>query len=441
MDITKEFELVYYGINYILLTIGFLGLFPKLGIKKYVAFIPYYRIFKLAQSVDREDEGVVFVVSAIVTSFIAPAVALFFEDAMSYISQMWVTKAILGIEVAVIIAVMIYELRIYYAVCDAFGKKASWAIVWLIAGFIPAIKWGYDKKIGNVYNKIERAAPISGVEADESSDGLVVNLESRRVWESFRRKYLLRDIHMNIKPGKMVLLLGGSGSGKTTMINAIIGYEPAKAKILLNGEDVYKQYDKMKYKIAMVPQQDLMRYDDTVLRTLSDAAVLRLPEEVSAKERNKKVHQVLDDFGLAPVKLSEVQKLSGGQKKRLSIAMEFISDPYLFVLDEPDSGLDGVLARDLMTRLREIADQGKIVIVITHSPDRVLDLFDDVIVLAKDANKTGRLVFYGSVDECKEFFGTDKMENVVKMINRKNEGGEGKADELISKYMEVSNGK
>lgn len=84
-----------------------------------------------------------------------------------------------------------------------------------------------------------------------------------------------------------------------------------------------------------------------------------------------------------------VAKLSGGQRKRLSIAMEFISNPSLFILDEPDSGLDGVMARELFEQLRLIADQGKIIIVITHTPDRVIDLFDDVIVLAKDAKRTG----------------------------------------------------
>ena len=119
--------------------------------------------------------------------------------------------------------------------------------------------------------------------------------------------------------------------------------------------------------------------------------------------------------------------------------MEFVSNPSLFILDEPDSGLDGVLARELMEHLHKISREGKIVIVITHTPDRVIDLFDDVIVLAKDADLTGRLVFYGSITEARTFFGREKMEDVVKMINRKDEGGEGMADELIVRYREVQN--
>ena len=145
-------------------------------------------------------------------------------------------------------------------------------------------------------------------------------------------------------------------------------------------------------------------------------------------------------FGLEPVKNNLVEKLSGGQKKRASIAMEFISNPSLFILDEPDSGLDGVMARELMEQLRAIANQGKIVIVITHTPDRVIDLFDDVIVLAKDKNRTGRLAFFGPIEEARAFFGKEKMEEVVMAINRKEEGGEGRADEFIERYAEVQNG-
>lgn len=170
---------------------------------------------------------------------------------------------------------------------------------------------------------------------------------------------------------------------------------------------------------------DLIRYNDTVRKTVEDAALLKLPVEVTKEEREEKIQNTLEIFGLHTVQNNLVGKQSGGQKKRTSIATEFVSDPSLFILDEPDSGLDGVLARDLMERLHAIAKKGKIVIVITHSPDRVIDLFDRVIILAKDKNGTGRLVFEGSVEGCRSFFGRERMEDVVKMINRRDEGGEG----------------
>ena len=168
--------------------------------------------------------------------------------------------------------------------------------------------------------------------------------------------------------------------------------------------------------------------------TLIDAALMRLPVEMSTMERENRIAYVLDLFGLTSVKNSLVDKLSGGQRKRLSIAMELITDPDLFILDEPDSGLDGVVARKLFEKLREIADEGKIVIVITHTPDRVIDLFDDVIVLAKDATRTGRLAYYGPVKEAYDFFGKESMEEILLSINQKDEGGEGRADEFVEKY-------
>ena len=264
-----------------------------------------------------------------------------------------------------------------------------------------------------------------------------MNLEERTAREFLKKKYLLRDIHLNIQPGHMVLLLGGSGAGKTTFLNAVNGYEPAKAEVTVNGRNMYKNYKEMQYDIGFVPQADLIRGCDTVYRTLMDTAMLRLPNSFSRSERQERVEEVMDIFGLTPVKGNLVSKLSGGQRKRLSIAMEFISNPTLFILDEPDSGLDGVMARELFLQLRKIADQGKIIIVITHTPDRVIDLFDDVIVLAKDAKRTGRLAWFGPIDEARAFFGKEKMEEIVKSVNREEEGGEGRADEFILKYAEV----
>ena len=168
--------------------------------------------------------------------------------------------------------------------------------------------------------------------------------------------------------------------------------------------------------------------------TLFNSAQLRMPTTITYKEMKQRVEDVLEQFGLASLKDSLVKSLSGGQRKRLSIACEYIGDPSLFILDEPDSGLDGVIARELIERLRAIADTGKIVIVITHTPDRVVDLFDHIIVLAKDSKKVGRLAYYGTIDGARKFFGKQKMEEIVKCVNTVEEGGEGRADELIETF-------
>ena len=193
----------------------------------------------------------------------------------------------------------------------------------------------------------------------------------------------------------------------------------------------------MQYETGFVPQQDLMRYGDTVRNTLIDISAWRLPKDAAIKIRRQRVVEIMEMFGLTSIRNSQIKKLSGGQRKRLSIAMELISNPSLFILDEPDSGLDGVMARELMTQLRRAANTGTIVIVITHTPDRVIDFFDDVIVLAKDSSQVGRLAFYGSIPEAREFFGCEKMEEIVKLINQKEEGGSGRADEFIRKFTEL----
>ncbi len=269
------------------------------------------------------------------------------------------------------------------------------------------------------------------------NNDLEIHIQERSVRSMFKKQILLKDINLTVEPGNMVLILGGSGAGKTTFINAVTGYEKAKADIKQGDLDVYSDYAKMKYNIGMVPQQDLLRGDDTVIMTLTNAAEMRMPSTSSSIDRKERVQNTLDLFGLDSVKNELVDKLSGGQRKRLSIAVEFVANPSLFILDEPDSGLDGVMARDLMKQLRNIADQHKIVMVITHTPDRVIDLFDKVIVLAKNSSHTGQLAFYGTIDEAKKFFGKESMEDIVLTINSVGEGGEGQADLYIEKFAKL----
>ncbi|MBR4940973.1 MAG: FHA domain-containing protein [Clostridia bacterium] len=273
-------------------------------------------------------------------------------------------------------------------------------------------------------------------DAEEAADGkLSISIKERSVKQMFKKHVILQDINLEINPGEMVLILGGSGAGKTTFMNAVMGYEKADGVVMHGDVDIYKDYAKMKYKIGFVPQQDLMRGEDTVIATLNNAAQMKMPSGTKSAEREARIASVMEMLGLATEKNSLVKKLSGGQRKRLSIAIEFIADPSLFFLDEPDSGLDGIMATSLMENLRVIADEGKIVMVITHAPDRVAKLFDKVIVLAKSVEThSGTLAFFGSIPEAKGFFDSETLEGVVKRINRPDEGGDGLADHYISLY-------
>lgn len=449
MDITKLIAYVLLqcsltnwlvAVGRVLFFIGLAGLFIKSGIKFWWAFIPCAREYKLAQAAGMEEEG--RVVSVICGLDIIIEIVRVIVDTV-YSSDGF-QLFLLVLQLTIELIGFIYFVRIYLGLIDVYDQKKPWILAWIFVDFLPALMWGWLKEYSPLWKlsdiKNETAAAVSGVNAPVLDRGLTVNLEERTATEFFKKKCLLRDIHMYIEPGHMVLLLGGSGAGKTTFVNAVNGYEKAKAEMVLNGHNMYQEYKRMQYDIGFVPQLDLMRGCDTVYRTLMDAAALRLPKGLQKAQRQNRVEEVMEIFGLTPVKNSLVVKLSGGQRKRLSIAMEFISNPTLFILDEPDSGLDGVMARELFNQLRSIADKGKIIIVITHTPDRVADLFDDVIVLAKDGERTGRLAYFGPIAEAREFFGKQRMEDIVKSINRTEEGGEGRADEFIMKYAEVQHG-
>ncbi len=431
---------IFSYINIVLSIIGYYGIFKKFGVNPNWTFVPFARGYKLSLCADREKDGRIFAVSAGIVFFLdligdlIPEAFLTSHRAMVYF--IFVILLTLGI------VKTIFEVRVLIGLFHTFGIKKKWlvALLFIVGDGIILAVLAFDKRFQPLKKADElyagTGAKIADIDVSHKEDGLTVNIRERTAVEFFRKKYLLRDIHLSIPKGRMVLLLGGSGAGKTTFVNAVTGYEQADASIILGDKDIYKEYKKMKYDVGFVPQQDLIRGNDTVMLTLSDAAALRLPAGFDPGMRRERVSGVLEEFGLNALRSSLVEKLSGGQRKRLSIAMEFVSDPTLFILDEPDSGLDGVVARGLFEKLRAIADRGKIVIVITHTPDRVIDLFDDVIVLAKDEARTGRLAYYGPVKEAYGFFEKDSMEEILLSINQKDEGGEGRANEFVEKYGE-----
>ncbi|MBR4514438.1 MAG: ABC transporter ATP-binding protein [Lachnospiraceae bacterium] len=446
IDLILSQFLVGSVITWVLTSLGTWKVFEKCKRPKWHALVPGLREYQLSKCADRENDGRMYLLlSALLLVFQFVLNFLDFSDEVLFDRHLFGMTILMFVLFTVMIAYTVYSFRICAGLCVLFEVRKRW--LWLIVfvgTFLLYLIWGFAKKFQPKFIYVDErdneGAALSGMKAKAMDTGLTVNIEERTATDFFKKRYLLRDIHLNVDPGHMVLLLGGSGAGKTTFVNAVNGYEKAKAEIILNGTSIYDEYGKMKYKIGFVPQMDLMRGNDSVIRTMLDAAKLRLPANMKASERRKRAMEALAFFGLEPVKDRLCDKLSGGQRKRLSIAMEYISNPDLFILDEPDSGLDGVMARELMEGLRKIADQGKIVIVITHSPDRVIDLFDDVIVLAKDSSLTGRLTFFGPIEKAKEFFERDEMEKIVLRINREEEGGEGLADTFIEKYAEVCHG-
>ena len=221
------------------------------------------------------------------------------------------------------------------------------------------------------------------------------------------------NVSLNIKPGELVAIIGGSGAGKSTILNCMCGYlPPAKGEVYINGTDLYRNFDSLKKLIGYVPQSDIVYDNLTLYDMLSYTAKLRLPKDVSEREREEAIDRAIRVVELEEKKNSYIKALSGGQKKRASIAVELLSDPKLLFLDEPASGLDPGTERSLMKSLREMADGGKTVILVTHSTLQ-LKLCDKIVFMGKGGN----LCYFGSYDDALAFFEAEDIVDVYNMIS------------------------
>ena len=220
------------------------------------------------------------------------------------------------------------------------------------------------------------------------------------------------NVSLGIKPGELVAIIGGSGAGKSTILNCMCGYlPPSQGSIYINGIDLYRNFDSLNKLIGYVPQSDIVYDNLTLYDMLSYTAKLRLPKDASNKERETAIERAISLVELTEKKSSYIKSLSGGQKKRASIAVELLSDPNLLFLDEPASGLDPGTERNLMQSLREMANGGKTVILVTHSTLQ-LKLCDKIVFMGKGGN----LCFFGSYDEALAFFGVSDVVDVYNMI-------------------------
>jgi ABC-type multidrug transport system ATPase subunit len=205
---------------------------------------------------------------------------------------------------------------------------------------------------------------------------------------------LLDDVCLTIQPNEFVGLLGPSGAGKSTLMDSLNGMRPATSgNVLVNNLDLYRHLDSLKQSIGYVPQDDIIHRELTVYRTLYYVARLRLSSDVSTKEIDQIINEVMDVTGLSERRDVPVSQLSGGQRKRVSIAVELITKPSVIFLDEPTSGLDPATEEKIMKLFRQIAESGRTVILTTHAMENV-KLFDKIVVLMR-----GRLVFYGAPQE------------------------------------------
>jgi ABC-type multidrug transport system ATPase subunit/pSer/pThr/pTyr-binding forkhead associated (FHA) protein len=212
---------------------------------------------------------------------------------------------------------------------------------------------------------------------------------------------LINDISVAIPPRKFVALVGGSGAGKSTLMDALNGLRPAqKGLVLYNGQDYYRHLAAFSTQLGYVPQDDIIHRDLSVERALYYTAKMRLPEDFTEAQIKQRIDEVLEDVEMKHRRNLLVSKLSGGQRKRVSIALELLANPSVFFLDEPTSGLDPGLDRKMMYLLRRLADKGHTIALVTHATNNI-NVCDYICFLAQG----GRLAYFGPPDEAKAYFG------------------------------------
>ncbi|MER7534943.1 FHA domain-containing protein [Streptomyces sp. NPDC097704] len=214
-------------------------------------------------------------------------------------------------------------------------------------------------------------------------------------------KQILKDVTFGVPEKSLIGVIGPSGSGKSTLLKALTGYRPAnEGDVLYDNRSLYKQFAELRQRIGLVPQDDILHKELTVQKALRYAAKLRFPGDTAAAEREARIDEVLRELKLDIHKEKKVTSLSGGQRKRVSVALELLTKPSLIFLDEPTSGLDPGMDRDVMQLLRGLADDGRTVLVVTHSVAE-LGLCDKLLVMAPG----GSVAYFGPPDEALNFFG------------------------------------
>ncbi|GLY87709.1 FHA domain-containing protein [Actinoallomurus iriomotensis] len=236
----------------------------------------------------------------------------------------------------------------------------------------------------------------------EYTDTGAVNFSAHDLTVTVDKGKVLLD-HVSFPLGEkcLVAVIGPSGSGKSTLLRALTGLRPAdQGTVSYDGRDLYRDYSELRSRIGLVPQDDILHTQLTVRRALIYAAELRFPDDTRQHERKARVDEVLKELGLDHRRDNKISALSGGQRKRVSVALELLTKPSLLFLDEPTSGLDPGLDKSVMQMLRGLADDGRTVAVVTHSVAN-LDICDRLLVMAPG----GRIAFFGPPKEALPFLG------------------------------------
>ena len=231
----------------------------------------------------------------------------------------------------------------------------------------------------------------------------------------------LDDVSLVIRPHEFVCLLGPTGSGKSTLLAALTARVPAnQGQVLINQSNLYEHFESLKRDIAVVPQRDILHDELPLVDALRYTAKLRLPMDTSAMEMNAQVDDLLQRVGLQAHRQTRLGQLSGGQRRRSSLANELISNPSLLFLDEVTSGLDEQTDREMMRLFRRLADAGKTVVCVTHTLANIAETCHLVVLLTVG----GKLAFVGTPAEALGYFQIERLADVYEKLERSDEADE-----------------
>jgi len=255
---------------------------------------------------------------------------------------------------------------------------------------------------------------LVGSDLEEYVDTGSISFEARELGARAPNGHpLLAGVTFSLEERSFLAVAGPSGSGKSTLLGALSGLRPATGgQVLYDGQDLYRRYDELRNRIGYVPQEDVVHRVLTVSQAMDYAAQLRFPPDVDRTQRTAEIDEVLSQLGVAGLRDQVISRLSGGQRRRVAVAMELVTKPSLLFLDEPTSGLDPGNERGLMTMLRNLADAGRTVITITHSMESVR-LCDRLLILAPG----GRTAYFGAPQLAAAAFDCDDLQEVFELLN------------------------